>query len=77
MKKVLVITSVAISLALSGCTPHIHLRNDVYQEVSMQKADLMPTNEALNGEQEKIVIFPLSVANNKQLRFNSQMHNLN
>ena len=56
MQKKLLATTIAASLALSGCA--LTLDPDAYQEVSMEKADRMPTADALAGKKEKIVIFP-------------------
>ncbi|WP_354624102.1 hypothetical protein [Psychromonas sp. MME2] len=56
MNKKLLSAIIIATLGLSGCGP-TKVNPETYTEVSLQKADLMPTKESLSGKKQKIVIF--------------------
>lgn len=62
MSKKIVLMIAIISLGISGCGP-TKVDPDNYTEVSLQRADLMPTKESLSGAKQKVVIFTPDVSN--------------
>lgn len=62
MKKKLLVVTVSATLGLTGC---MHTEENIreYSDVSMQKADILPTKESLKGAKQKIVIFPADTSN--------------
>ena len=64
--KLLAVALTAASL-LTGCML-TEIKTDEYQEVSLQKADLLPTEEAVAGARQKIVIFKADVSNSRLAR---------
>lgn len=57
MKKKLLVVAVSATLGLTGC---MQTKENIreYTDVSMQKADILPSKETLAGAKQKIVIFP-------------------
>tara|TARA_R110001583_G_scaffold18604_4_gene73858 strand:+ start:5770 stop:6813 length:1044 start_codon:yes stop_codon:yes gene_type:complete len=62
MKKKLLVVAVSATLSLTGC---IQTKEDIreYTDVSMQKADILPSKETLAGTKQKVVIFPADTSN--------------
>jgi hypothetical protein len=56
MKKQFLLTTIISALALTGCATTSDNFTQ-YQSVSMNKADILPTEESLAGEKFKVVIF--------------------
>lgn len=57
MSKKLVAIAITAAMGVTGCG-HTIVNMSEYSEVSLQKADLLPSKESLAGAKQKIVIFP-------------------
>ncbi|MEL0659831.1 hypothetical protein V6255_11850 [Psychromonas arctica] len=62
MKKKLLVVAISATLGLTGCMSTTENIRD-YSDVSMQKADILPTKEVINGAKQKIVIFTADTSN--------------
>ena len=62
MNKKLLVVAISATLGLSGC---MQTKENIseYSDVSMIKADILPTKESLAGAKQKIVIFPADTSN--------------
>jgi len=61
MNKKLLVIVISATLGLTSCTTREYINE--YSDVSMQKADILPTKESLSGAKQKIVIFPADTSN--------------
>jgi len=61
MNKKLLVAAISATLGLTGCATTERISE--YTDVSMQRADILPTKKILSGAKQKIVIFPADTSN--------------